>query len=293
MSQDIKLECRINYNVTGTEQPLPEDDFILADVQVKSEPIKMEPLAPERCAEHGKELIMFCKEERCKKQICVSCLIGDHRPHDMVEIEKLEMDFQQNTELIQANLEVIIQETQIVKDKVEVKIRNFVAEVNAQRDDMNKRFDTMIKDAVDDAATPSATISVMQDYLGTLKRLNSGRVGNYEITMNNVETVKGIEDHVKEHLSGNKTYNYYEFEEGEAVKKEIRADLSELHWTEADDKKSLGIEPSVVRTIIHASQLNCQGKFFCKRCLTSQVYSVLGPCFHTPCHKCIGQCIQN
>ena len=264
MSQDIKLECRINCNVTDTEQPFPEDDFILADVQVKSEPVKEEPFVLERCTEHGKELIMFCKGEGCKKQICVSCLIGDHRPHDVVEIEKLEVDFLQNKRLIQRNLEIIIRETQTVEEKIEVKTGNFVAEVNAQRDDMNRRFDKMIKDAEDEAATPSTTVSVMQEYLETLKRLNSGDVGNYDMMLNNLENVKGIGNHMKEHLSGNKTYRFYEFIGGQAVKKEISADLSELRWAEAENKESIVTEPSSTgsRTITHASQLNCQGKFF-------------------------------
>ena len=69
------------------------------------------------CNKHGKELILFCLEEKCQRPICLSCLQGDHKKHEFVELEEREK------EIVKKEKENLINDIKTVRGNLEKKLQ--------------------------------------------------------------------------------------------------------------------------------------------------------------------------
>ena len=83
-------ECREKHKAKNKEKSFPQNKYLL--VQVKRKPTEVrnqeaKPKEKELCEEHGKELVLFCKETECQKPICLSCLRKKHKNHNVTDIE--------------------------------------------------------------------------------------------------------------------------------------------------------------------------------------------------------------
>ncbi len=41
-----------------------------------------------RCAEHRLEMTLFCTEDRCSREICSRCYLGEHKLHNVIDIDE-------------------------------------------------------------------------------------------------------------------------------------------------------------------------------------------------------------
>ena len=93
MIQNNTIECpedRRKHHAPDQQKTFPQNKYILAMVRMKKIMVKPETLR--KCEEHGKELILFCKEMKCKKSICLKCLTRRHLGNKVVEIEEMEKE---------------------------------------------------------------------------------------------------------------------------------------------------------------------------------------------------------
>ena len=80
-------ECRTTHEATGKEKSFPQNKYLLTQIRRLQNDTKKVQHEYGKCAEHKKELILYCKEPWCQKAICTSCLKTSHRKHDVTEIE--------------------------------------------------------------------------------------------------------------------------------------------------------------------------------------------------------------
>ena len=274
--------------------------YILAHMKVVMKPCqaKREISVFEKCAGHGKELNLFCTEEACKKQICLSCL-RQHKKHEVVGIEEeTRLQLHQNINITEKKLEATVTNAQTIRQQIRLKTETFISEVKKRRNEITETFDEMIMYAECNLrevyATIDKDISTMNENLMVVKRLKerSGEDVSHQVNMQNLKTVKEVDENIKEHLSSNMTHRYQEFTKGQPledillgniVQKEISVHLSELYGTEFEEvnfnalenvpqertittggapaarKKNKKKNKKKNRTITHASQLHYQG----------------------------------
>ena len=79
-NKNIKCpECRADHAVVNKERSFPQNKYLLINIKRRHLKAPEEPKIIEVCEEHGKELILFCREVGCKKPICPICLTKQHR----------------------------------------------------------------------------------------------------------------------------------------------------------------------------------------------------------------------
>ena len=76
-------ECRLDHKAENGVRSFPQNKYILDNIQQKESTIQSEP----QCREHGKALVLYCNELRCRKCICLTCLTNMHVGHRVTEIE--------------------------------------------------------------------------------------------------------------------------------------------------------------------------------------------------------------
>ena len=76
-------ECRLEHTAENGVRSFPQNKYILDNLQQKEFSLQIEP----QCKEHGKPLLLYCNELRCRKCICLTCLTNLHVGHRVTEIE--------------------------------------------------------------------------------------------------------------------------------------------------------------------------------------------------------------
>ena len=295
-------ECRRIFAATNREKAFPQNMYILAHIHATVKLLQTERVRQasvfEKCAEHGKELNLFCKEEECKRPICVSCM-KHHNKHGVVDIEEeTKLQLYQNINVTEETLEAIVRNAQTVRQQIEIKTENFTSEVKKRRKEITEKFDKMIKDAecnlMEVYTTIDKDISKMKENLRLVRWLKgkSGDDDSHKVNLKSLDILKGVEDNIKRKLSCNMKCRYQESIRGQAledilygniVQKEISVDLSQLCEAQPEDVRSKSVETvpqertittvgapasrkknkkknrKKNRTITHASQPNYQG----------------------------------
>ena len=72
------------YSARRRMYSFPLNKYIISSLQ------KGLNLQVEWCKEHNRELVVFCDRLECKKPICVSCMVSDHKNHDVRDIRQVE-----------------------------------------------------------------------------------------------------------------------------------------------------------------------------------------------------------
>ena len=162
MIQNNTIECpedRRKHQAPDQQKMFPQNKYILAMFRMKKT-MTLEPLR--KCEEHGKELILFCKEMKCKKAICPKCLTRSHLGHKVVEIEEIEKEQKEAlvTKLDDVEQRLERNKTIIGKAENDVLKKNqaCVNELKKQKKEVMKTFNEMIQNATDQIAETSNNI---------------------------------------------------------------------------------------------------------------------------------------
>ena len=238
-------ECRTKHQVTNRERTFPQNKYILSHFRKKPQVTddKDEPVMLRKCAEHGKELNLFCKEPGCMMLICVSCSLKKHKKHEVAKIEEerinVKLEFERKIERVEKNLNNKIKKVANTKENLEKKTEASITDLRRQKDEAVRKFDVMIKRVEDEMAKAlknvNKDLSTMKENLVLVMSIkeNNGEHGDWEEMVDKLETVKGIEQAIKGQFSGHRTYRYPEYTAaqktmyGNVVNKEIDVDLSE------------------------------------------------------------------
>ena len=268
-------ECRAKHEAKNEQKSFPQNKYLL--MQIKRKPTEENKLQSERnekelCEEHGKELVLFCRESGCQKSICHFCLKKYHRRHDVTDIEDETTDvlikkitfFEKN---LKEKIAIINGAKNDVKRKKEVCMNDLEKGRNQIKDEIDKQFDEMEKEAEDHFKEQNIfidnEIDALNENLDLLSsiRLDSENSNTYKDLRDKLDTVEDLKETVNRHLSGERMYGYTEFslttfppmDFGKIAYKEFSTELAEI-----DEGAELVERP--LRTLTHASELKCTGK---------------------------------
>ena len=268
-------ECRAKHNAKNEEKSFPQNKYLL--MQIKGKPTEAGELQLERnekelCEEHGKELVLFCKETGCQKPICHFCLRKYHRRHDVTDIEDETREvLMKKITFFENNLKKNITVLHVAKNDVKRKKEVCWTAVKKRRQEIkyeiDKLFDEMEKEAEDHLKEQSIfvnnEIDALNENLNLLSsiKLDTENNNSYYDLKDNLDTIQALKETVNEHLSGERMYRYTEFsfttftpmDFGKIAYKEFCTELVEI-----DEGEALVERP--LRNLTDASQLKCTGK---------------------------------
>ena len=95
-------ECRVVHAAENDVLSFPQNKYICANI-TKGRVIPTAPLAPpvseyDSCAEHERDLSLYCKGAKCQKPVCEICLINEHRTHDVIDIRQYGLEEEESQE---------------------------------------------------------------------------------------------------------------------------------------------------------------------------------------------------
>ena len=268
-------ECRAKHDAKNEEKSFPQNKYLL--MQIKRKPTEVKELKSEQsekelCEEHGKELVLFCKEHGCQKPICLSCLKKYHRRHDVIEIEDETREvLMKKITLFEKNLKEKIAILNGAKNDVKRKTEVCVIDLEKRREEIknkiDKQFEQMKTEAEDHLKEQNIfmdnEIDALNENLNLLTSISLDTENNnsYSDLKDKLDTVQSLKETVNEHLSGERKYGYTEFsfttyppvDFGKIAYKQFNKTLAEI-----DDVEVL-MEGSL-RKIKDASQLKCTGE---------------------------------
>ena len=139
-------ECRKKHRAENKEKSFPQNKYLLAQIQMNKSNSKEKKNETNRCEKHGKELILFCFEQKCQKAICTSCLNVDHKKHEVIEIQEREKE-ELNKKLNQMKIDLESKVEIISKAKKDIaeKSDSCVNKLRKNKEDFVKCFDNMIE----------------------------------------------------------------------------------------------------------------------------------------------------
>ena len=168
-----------------------------------------------------KEIILFCEEEGCKKSICKTCLTREHKRRDVIEIEeKKKEELLKNIDNTKMNLTEKIAILSQAKDQVSEKTKVTVNDLKKAKQEVNKKFDNMIKEAekkMRDADTRiDDDVAMINENILLLDQMKVNISTEKELTTEGLidgeETVTEVKNIVKVNISGTKTFNVKTFQ---------------------------------------------------------------------------------
>ena len=267
-------ECRSKHDAKDEEKSFPQNKYLL--MQMKRNPteakeLKSEQNEKELCEEHGKEVVLFCKEPGCQKPICLSCLKKYHRRHDVTEIEDETREvLMKKITFYEKNLKEKIVILNVAKNDVKRQTEVCLNDLEKRREEIkneiDKQFDQMKKEAEDHQREQiifvDNEIDALNENLNLLSsiKLDTENDNSYNDLKDKLDTVLGLKETVNEHLSGERMYEYTEFscttftpmDFGKIEYKQFSTKLSEI------DEGAELVERSL-RNIMDASELKCTG----------------------------------
>ena len=122
----------------------PQNMYILNHIQDKKNQRKEKQI----CEDHGKELVLYCMDDKCQKAICMSCLSLNHKKHEVIDIEEQEKEILlKDVREIKQNLELQEERISQVKEDVDSEADRCIESLKKTKEDFVKHFDEMIEKA--------------------------------------------------------------------------------------------------------------------------------------------------
>ena len=114
-------ECRVVHAAENDVLSFPQNKYICANI-TKGRVIPAAPLAPQVsefhwCAEHERDLSLYCKGVKCQKPVCAICLIKEHRTHDVIDIREYGLE-EERAKNVTGQMEQLRRHLESNKDKV-------------------------------------------------------------------------------------------------------------------------------------------------------------------------------
>ena len=116
---------RKKHRAASGVRSFPQNKYILRNIRKEPEK-KDEKDKFETCGQHGKDMTLFCNEDKCKKSICNHCL-KEHSGHGIWDLKEKKKD------TISVEIKSITDKLQTYSDKI-----------SKSRDDVQKQYDQMI-----------------------------------------------------------------------------------------------------------------------------------------------------
>ena len=218
-------ECRKKHAVVGGVKTFPQNKYILTNIRRKYRTGNGKNI--EKCPEHGKDFILFCKRPDCQKPICQACISKYHRGHDVVDIDEVKKEMkgiiQSKIRLAKEDLQRKRSKISSVKIETENKSETCISELTAQKDEILKQvsqqFDRMINKAkiqklLTDTKTSRElqTIDKLKVHLDniTIEHEDSETI-IHEGLARNLETVNEITERVATDLPRSEKYHFSQF----------------------------------------------------------------------------------
>lgn len=92
MIQQNKIECPECREKHETKKEIqksfPQNKYTLINLKWRYTTKKDEASTKDICEEHGKDLILYCKESRCMEPICAKCITKYHSGHQVIDIDE-------------------------------------------------------------------------------------------------------------------------------------------------------------------------------------------------------------
>ena len=129
MIQDSRLECpecRRKHEAKNEEKSFPQNKYLVTQIRKKPEAQEEEQEVVPKCEEHGKELVLYCREEGCKVPVCPLC-VTNHLKHEIMDIDagiKAEMKgkandgFMKEVSQVSCDLEVRLKKVSALKESI-------------------------------------------------------------------------------------------------------------------------------------------------------------------------------
>ena len=268
-------ECRAKHDAKNQEKSFPQNKYLLTQIKRKpteASELKSEKNEKEVCEEHGKELVLFCKETGCQKPICPSCLKLYHRRHDVTDIEDETKEilmakitfFEKN---LKEKIRILNEAKKEVNRKKEVCLNDVEKRREEIKDEIDKQLNQMKTEAEDHAKEQNIfmdnEIDALNENLDLLSsiRLDTENCNSYSDLNDKLDTIEDLTETVNEHVSGERLYEYTEL----FFTTFTPIDLGEIKYKEFSRKLARTDEEAVLperslRNIMEASQLKCTGK---------------------------------
>ena len=272
-------ECRKKHEAKNEEKSFPQNKYILTQIKRKS--TQEQPKAHEfqKCEEHGKELNLFCLDQKCNKPICRTCLKKEHKKHEITDIEDQDKEaLMKEVMEIKMNLEAKVKIISTVKKDVIEKTNAAFADLKKTKEEIVSCIDKMIKEIEDQNKHENTQIDdELSAMNSTIELLSSVQQNiedeedmSYEGIMNHRDTVAGISEHNTENLSGMRSFGYpvYSVDKSPAdvIAGTLKTEEITITLPEPEDLSHEKI--GKIPTITNASQPKYSGVF----CLTKSLW---------------------
>ena len=294
MIQDNKLECpecRRKHEAKNEEKSFPQNKYLLTQIRYKPKVPEKEP-KPEvvpKCEEHGKELVLYCREEGCKIAVCPLC-VANHLKHEIMDIEtgmkeeikeEMRYGFLKEVARVSTDLEDRLKQVSALKASVTKNTEKCLKNIEKKRAEINQELDNMMKevrDLEDDTKLQiDENVSVINEKLLLLDNMKQtvefGRDLSHQDLMNCREAVEDVAESNNRFLTETGSYMYPEFKAtrepvGRISREEVTTSAPDDHPRSASPEEDE--EQPMARRVTNASQLKCTGKhsrfmYLCRR----------------------------
>ena len=283
MIQDSTLECpecRRKHEAKNEEKSFPQNKYLVT--QIRNKPEVQEEPKPEvvpKCEEHGKELVLYCREEECKVPVCPLC-VANHLKHEIMDIEtgmkeelkeKMRHCFLNEVAQVTTDLEDRLKQVSALKESVTEKTEKCLKDIEKKRAEINQELDNMMKEAtaleVETKLQIDENASVTNEKLLLLDNMKQtvefGRDLSHEDLMNCREGVEDVAGSNQRFLAETGSYMYPELKAtrepvGCISRGEVTTSAREDHPRSTSPEEDT--EQPMARRVTNASQLKCTGK---------------------------------
>ena len=242
-------ECRTKHEATREEKSFPQNKYLLTQIRKLKQDTKRVQYEYGKCAEHQKELILFCRESECQKAICTTCLKVVHKRHDVTEIEDEKKEIiMKNIESFTESLQTKIRLISRAREDVEKEADLCIKELINERDEIAKKFDKTVEESReniekirtlvrDELSAMNETLIVLNDMKESIQIVEEN---TYEDIMSKLDTINGIEENIKVNLSGTREYLYSEYISRQKIGKMVKEKYMkvELNTISSEDEVS-------------------------------------------------------
>ena len=252
-------ECRIRHDVVNGTRSFPRNKYILRNMQgcyVRGKPseTQYELKTVERfdeCRIHRKEMNIYCKDTRCQKIICESCMIKHHVGHAVVNIKE---EHKEKAEILFTKLESVTKDLHTKKTKIlnakEIIERNSetcVVKLKTRKEELikmiSRRYDNLMKDALVQKTKENIDdeVAIIEENLALLNSIRDN-CANTAMTLEEIrsqlDTLMGVAEGITYNLSGTRSFKYLEYNENQAATKDVERMCGYLTKKETNVKLS-------------------------------------------------------
>ena len=232
-------ECRTKHEAKHGPTSFKQNKYIVTNIRRETtmkEAVSLETfsnikevsgnlsiLKVKTCEKHGKELSLYCKEDKCQLTICQKCLIRNHVGHDVADLEEEQEEVlrkvSEKVSFLRTTLETAKERILSASFEFENDVDTSLEEMKSQKEKLIVISDKLEREILDDKMDVNllvrnnlAKIDEHLDLLGSLEE--NMNIVTCEETERNLENVNDIETEVK-FLSDRRRYKYRTFQASE------------------------------------------------------------------------------